>query len=30
MKKYKNRVCDEILQEELAGVGAVLIEGKMV
>jgi predicted AAA+ superfamily ATPase len=27
MKKYKNRVCDEILQEELAGVGAVLIEG---
>ncbi len=27
MKRYKNRVCDEILQEELAGVGAVLIEG---
>lgn len=27
MKGYKRRIFDEILQEELAGVGAVLIEG---
>ena len=27
MKEYKKRIFDEILQEELAGVGAVLIEG---
>ena len=27
MKEYKRRIFDEILQEELAGAGAVLIEG---
>ena len=27
MSKYKNRIYDEILQEELKGSGAVLIEG---
>ena len=27
MKEYKRRIFDDILQEELAGAGAVLIEG---
>ena len=27
MKSYKSRICDRLLQEELSGVGAVLIEG---
>lgn len=27
MKNYKPRICDELLREELAGTGAVLIEG---
>ena len=27
MKTYFNRICDEIISEELAGMGAVLVQG---
>ena len=27
MKKYKNRILDEILREELSVMGAVVVEG---
>jgi hypothetical protein len=27
MKTYFNRICDAIIAEELAGVGAVLVQG---